>query len=96
MTETSPVIAVNTFKNNKLGSVGKKLPNAEFKIISDENQKHGELMVRGGMVFNGYLNDHNETKKVFYNDWFKTGDLAKIDDNGFLHIIGRVKSIIVF
>lgn len=95
LTETSPVVAVNTFGNNRFGSVGKKLPTAEFKIISDKNEKHGELMVRGGMVFNGYLNNTEETEKVFYNDWFKTGDLAKIDRDGFLHIIGRVKSIIV-
>jgi len=95
LTETSPVIAVNTFRNNRFGSVGKRLPTAEFKIISDKNEKHGELMVRGGMVFNGYLNNPEETEKVFLNDWFKTGDLAKIDKNGFLHIIGRVKSIIV-
>ena len=95
LTETSPVIAVNTFKNNRFGSVGKKLPNAEFKIIPNKNERHGELMVRGGMVFKGYLDNQEETEKVFHNDWFKTGDMAKIDKDGFVHIIGRVKSIIV-
>jgi len=91
LTETSPVVAVNTLKYNRHGSVGKKLPNAEFKI----NPKNGELLVRGGMVFNGYFNDKIQTENVFYKDWFKTGDLAKIDKHGFLYIVGRVKSIIV-
>jgi len=95
LTETSPVIAVNTFKNNRFGSVGKKLPAAEFKIIHDDNSEHGELLVRGGMVFSGYYNNKAETNKVFCNDWFYTGDLAKIDDDGFVFIIGRVKSVIV-
>ena len=95
LTETSPVIAVNTFKNNRFGSVGKKLPAAEFKIIPNDNSEHGELLVRGGMVFRGYFNNKAETEKAFCNDWFYTGDIAKIDDDGFVYIIGRVKSIIV-
>ena len=95
LTETSPVIAVNTFKNNRFGSVGKKLPSVEFKIIPNGNSEHGELLVRGGMVFNGYFNNKAETKKTFCNDWFITGDVAKIDDEDFVFIIGRVKSIIV-
>ena len=95
LTETSPVIAVNTFKKNRFGSVGKKLPAAEFKIDYENNANYGELLVRGGMVFRGYFDNPAETKKVFRNDWFKTGDLAKIDADGYLYIIGRVKSIIV-
>ncbi len=95
LTETSPVVAVNTFKKNRFGSVGKKLPTADFKIDCENNANYGELLVRGGMVFRSYFNNPAETEKVFRNDWFKTGDLAKIDDDGYLYIIGRVKSIIV-
>ncbi|RLD10084.1 MAG: hypothetical protein DRI44_06965 [Chlamydiae bacterium] len=95
LTETSPVVAVNTIKYNRFGSVGKKLPTAEFRIDYQNNYNHGELLVRGGMVFRGYFNNPEETNKVFCNDWFKTGDLAKIDKDGYLYIIGRVKSIIV-
>ena len=95
LTETAPVIAVNTFNNNRVGSVGKKLPNVELKINSTDETGKGELLARGAMIFNGYFNDGKTTADAFYKDWFKTGDLAKVDKDGYFYIIGRIKSIIV-
>ena len=90
LTETSPVIAVNSKKERKIGTVGKKLFNVEVKI---ENE---ELMVKGPIVMKGYYNKPEKTKEVFTEDgWFKTGDLATIDDEGFITIRGRRNTMIV-
>jgi len=90
LTETSPVIAVNSKKERKIGTVGKKLFNVEVKI---ENE---ELMVKGPIVMKGYYNKPEKTKEVITEDgWFKTGDLATIDDEGFIIIRGRRNTMIV-
>src|SRR5262249_13542098 len=89
LTETSPVIAVNTPKDNKLGTVGLPLPNVECKIAED-----GELLVRGPSVFKGYWNLPEETRAAFEDGWFKTGDIASIDDDGYLSILDRKKDLI--
>ena len=89
LTETSPVIAVNTPKAHKLGTVGKPLPNVEVQIAAD-----GELLVRGPSVFHGYWNQEEETKNVFSEGWFKTGDIANLDAEGFLSITDRKKDLI--
>ncbi|HVH87588.1 MAG TPA: long-chain fatty acid--CoA ligase [Terriglobales bacterium] len=89
LTETSPVIAVNTPENNKLGTVGKPLANVECRIASD-----GELLVRGPSIFKKYWNNPEETAKAFEGDWFKTGDIGNIDSDGFLSITDRKKDLI--
>ena len=89
LTETSPVIAVNEPQANKLGTVGKPLPNVECHIAED-----GELWVRGPSVFKGYWQSPEETAKAFEGDWFKTGDIGNIDANGFLSITDRKKDLI--
>ncbi|HXX28113.1 MAG TPA: long-chain fatty acid--CoA ligase [Terriglobales bacterium] len=89
LTETSPVIAVNTPKAHKLGTVGKPLPNVEVRIAAD-----GELLVRGPSVFHGYWNQEEETKNVFSEGWFKTGDIGNLDAEGFLSITDRKKDLI--
>jgi long-chain acyl-CoA synthetase len=89
LTETSPVIAVNTPKAHKLGTVGKPLPNVEVRIAED-----GELLVRGPSVFQGYWNKQEETKNAFTAGWFKTGDIARLDAEGFLSITDRKKDLI--
>src|SRR4029077_10968326 len=74
----------------KVGSVGKLLPGNSMRLADDD-----ELLVKGGVVFNGYWHNDEETKAVFSDGWFHTGDLGGIDDDGFLTIIGRKKEIIV-
>jgi long-chain acyl-CoA synthetase len=89
LTETSPVIAVNTPKAHKLGSVGRPLSNIEVRIAED-----GEILVRGPSVFRGYWNRPEETKQAFLDGWFKTGDIGYVDDEGFLSITDRKKDLI--
>lgn len=89
LTETSPVIAVNTPKARRLGTVGRPLRNLEVHIAGD-----GELLVRGPSVFKGYWNMPDETAAAFEDDWFKTGDIGRIDEDGFLSITDRKKDLI--
>jgi long-chain acyl-CoA synthetase len=89
LTETSPVIAVNTPTAHRLGSVGQPLANVEVRIADD-----GEVLVRGPSVFKGYWNHPKETAEAFVEDWFKTGDIGNIDRDGFLSITDRKKDLI--
>jgi long-chain acyl-CoA synthetase len=89
LTETSPIIAVNTPPEHRLGTVGKVLSNVQVKIADD-----GELLVRGPNVFQGYWNLPEETKNAFVDGWFKTGDIASLDADGFLTITDRKKDLI--
>jgi long-chain acyl-CoA synthetase len=90
LTETSAAITVNRINDVKVGSVGKLLPGNSMHINDDD-----ELLVKGGVVFGGYWHNEEETKAVFSDGWFHTGDLGAIDDHGFLTIIGRKKEIII-
>jgi len=89
LTETSPVIAVNNPIYHRLGSVGKPVSNVEIKIAPD-----GELLVRGPSVFKGYWRMPEETATAFEDGWFKTGDVASLDADGFLSITDRKKDLI--
>ncbi len=89
LTETSPVIAVNSPRACKLGTVGRPLRNIQVRIAYD-----GELLVRGPSVFKGYWNMPEETAAAFEDDWFKTGDIAVLDADGFLAITDRKKDLI--
>src|SRR6202043_68132 len=74
----------------KVGTVGKLLPGNSMRINDDD-----ELLVRGGVVFEGYWRNEAETNAVVKDGWFHTGGLGAIDEDGFLTIIGRKKEIIV-
>ncbi len=89
LTETSPVIAVNTPAAHKLGTVGKQLANVEVRIAED-----GEVLVRGPSIFQGYWNRPEETRNAFVDGWFKTGDIGDLDSEGFLSITDRKKDLI--
>ena len=95
LTETSPVVAVGTNENYRLGSIGKALPSVDAKLVNINNEGIGELVVKGPNVMLGYYEDEKANKEVFKDGWFYTGDLAKIDEDGYIYICGRKKSVIV-
>ena len=95
LTETSPVVAVGTNKNYKLGSIGKTVPSVEAKLVDVNDDGIGKLVVRGSSVMLGYYENEKVNKKSLQDGWFYTGDLAKIDEEGYIFICGRKKSVIV-
>ncbi len=96
LTETSPVIAAETPSCRRLGSIGKKFDSVEVKIDNPDEDGIGELMAKGPSVMLGYYENEEATKEALEPDgWFHTGDLARIDKDGFIFICGRKKSVIV-
>lgn len=102
LTETSPAVTINPFHLGKYnGSIGLPMPNTEISI-QDNDGRHlelgevGELCVRGPQVMQGYLNDPVETRKVLSEDgWLHTGDIAVVDDKGYVRIVDRKKDMIL-
>ncbi|HWS92125.1 MAG TPA: long-chain fatty acid--CoA ligase, partial [Mycobacterium sp.] len=90
LTETSSAITVNRIGEERVGTVGKLLPGNSMAVAND-----GEVLVRGGVVFDGYWHNEKATQEAVVNGWFHTGDLGSVDDDGFLSIVGRKKEIIV-
>jgi long-chain acyl-CoA synthetase len=90
MTETSTVATVNTVEDFRFGSVGKPLPGVELKIADD-----GEVLVKGANIFQGYYKNEDATNEALDHGWLHTGDLGRVDEDGFLYITGRKKDIII-
>jgi long-chain acyl-CoA synthetase len=89
LTETAPVVTVNTLEHIRLGSVGRPVHGVEIRIESD-----GEILVRGDNVMQGYLKKPDDTAASIVNGWFHTGDIGHLDDDGFLYITDRKKDLI--
>ncbi len=89
LTETSPVIAINTPRAHKLGTVGRPLSNIEVRISDDS-----EILVRGPSIFQAYWNRSEETRSAFVDGWFKTGDIGTLDEDGFLSVTDRKKDLL--
>ena len=91
LTETTAGATLNLYGAHRVGSVGRPIPGTSVKIADD-----GEVLIRGPIVMQGYWQNDAANSEVFDGDrWFKTGDLGKLDDEGFLYIVGRKKELIV-
>jgi long-chain acyl-CoA synthetase len=101
LTEASPVVAVNPpHGTRKPGSVGPAVPGVDVRLIDDAGNEVprgeiGELIVRGENVMSGYLHNPEETARVLRDGWLHTGDLARMDEDGYLYIAGRKKELII-
>jgi long-chain acyl-CoA synthetase len=95
LSETSPIVSFNPLGKRKPGSVGPALPGAEIRILDPSGTGEGEVAVRGPMVMKGYYRKPEETASVLRDGWFRTGDLGRLDEDGYLFITGRLKEVIV-
>ena len=96
LTETSPVIAAEDDKFRRIGSIGKAFPSLDVKIKNENEEGIGELLVKGPTVMLGYYQNEEATKETIDEDgWLNTGDLARIDKDGFIFVTGRKKYVVV-
>ena len=95
MTENAPIIAVNKDYYSKADSVGMPLPGTEVKIIDQDEEGVGEIIVKGPSVMIGYYDNPEATAEVLKDGWLYTGDYGRFDDEGFLYLCGRKKFVIV-
>jgi len=100
LTETSPIITLMPldWAERKYGSMGRAVPNAEIRLVDDGNEVNqgeaGELLVRGPHVMKGYLGRDDLTREVVQDGWFKTGNMARVDEDGFFYHLGRKDSVL--
>ena len=95
LTETSPVVSIGTKRYYKVGSIGKTVPSVKAKVVNVNQEGIGELVVQGPNIMIEYFGNKLDTKNALVDGWFYTGDLARIDEEGYIYICGRKKSVIV-
>ena len=95
LTETSPILALNKLDKFKDYAAGLPMPNAEIIIDAPDEDGVGEILAKGSSVMLGYYKNEEATKETFKDGWFKTGDLGRFDEDGFLIISGRKKNVII-
>ena len=99
LTETSPVVSINPGGNNQIGTIGVALPGTEIRIVVEGVDKgvgeRGELCVRGPQVMMGYWQRPDETEKTIIDGWLHTGDVAIVQEDGYMRIVDRMKDMII-
>ena len=100
LTETSPVATLNPFNRPKLAAIGVPIPGTDVRLVDNDGNdvaagEAGELWVKGPQVMKGYWQRPDETARVLRDGWLATGDIAKMDEDGYLHIVDRKKDMIL-
>ena len=103
LTETSPIIVGNPMNDDRRpGYVGVPFPDTDVRIANpdnlDETQPYGvegEVLVRGPQVFQGYLNQPDATEKSFHGEWYRTGDVGVMEEDGFIRLVARIKEVVI-
>ncbi len=100
LSETSPIVAVNRYEKQKIGSVGPAIPGVEVKIVNDDLIEVpigavGEIIVKGDNVMMGYYKREDATNETLINGWLLTGDIGKMDEEGYIYILDRKKDLII-
>lgn len=100
LSECSPAVTINTMEKQKSLSVGLPLAGYEVKVVNEEmielpQGEAGELIIKGDCVMMGYLNNPHATEEAIQNGWLRTGDIAKIDEDGYVYIVDRIKDLII-
>ena len=100
MTESASMVTYNHYHRHVIGSVGTPVGTTEIRICDQDgrpvkNGLEGEICIRGRNIMTGYLNHPEETRAAFWGDWFRSGDIGRLDENGHLFIVDRVKDLII-
>jgi long-chain acyl-CoA synthetase len=95
LTESAPILTLNPLEKYKNASIGVALPNAQLKILDPDNNGIGELIAKGPMIMKGYYKNDRATSETVIEGWLHTGDLARVDSDGYYYITGRKKNLIV-
>ncbi len=95
LTETSPVLCAENWEFIRTNSIGKPLPNVNMKIDNPNEEGIGEIIAKGPNIMKGYYNNKEATKEVLKKGWFHTGDLGRMDKDGYFYVCGRKKNVIV-
>jgi len=100
MTESASMVTYNHYYRHVIGSVGTPVTNVEVQIRDLEGnvlgtKEEGEICIRGRNIMKGYLNQPEETRSVFWDNWFRSGDIGTMDEDGYLYIVDRLKDMII-